>query len=257
MSLLTWSNIFLCCWLLWWQQRILAVTRLRQTEIAEHMRDLYIQTWTLGKTIQTGGEPLCYKKISRLVIRKSWKRHPDSAAAVLRGSHQLTAASPASTDVQVLSSVGCPLSRDSCSPSPGCYRSVVVWSHCCFFPLPHTWKQDSGFLTWCSMLVLLCKQKLEEKNKTKQHQKVKLLSTQRVCFIETLLHHPANLSYHQKSEFFLIWILPNLNLPIIQPFSKERDHITVWQSQINKPLSEKVLLVFLLSLKIPSLHFPK
>lgn len=126
MFLLIWSKIFPCCWLLWWQQRILAVTRLRQPEMAAQMGNLYIQTWTLGGTIQTGGEPLCYKKISQLVIRKSWKRPPDSSAEVLRGSHQLTAASPASTDVQVLSSVACPLSRDSCSPCPGCYRSVVV-----------------------------------------------------------------------------------------------------------------------------------
>lgn len=162
------------------------------------------------------------------MIRKSWKRPLDSAAEVLRGSHQLTAASPASTDVQILSSVACPLSRDSCSPCPGCYRSVVVWSHCWFFLLPHTWKQDSGVLTWCSMLVLFCKQKLEEKtkqNKQKNHQKVKLLSTQSGLFYWNAAALPCKSQLPPE-----IWIPPNLNLPIIHPFSTERDHITVWQA---------------------------
>lgn len=30
------------------------------------------------------------------------------------------------------------------------------------FPLPHTWSNTLGFLTWCSVFVLLCEQRLEK-----------------------------------------------------------------------------------------------
>lgn len=92
------------------------------------------------KTIQIVGGPLSYRKISRLVIRKRWEeRLQGSAVEALRGNHspQPTAVSPASADVQVLSSVACPLSKDSIT------LPWVLWVHgglksLLFFSLPRT-----------------------------------------------------------------------------------------------------------------------
>lgn len=101
---------------------------------------LYVQTWTLGRTIQTVGGPLSYRKISQLVIAKRLEDRPQgSAQEALTDSHspQPTAVSPASADVQVLSSVDCPLSRDLFTV-PWVLEVCGGPKSLLLFPLPHT-----------------------------------------------------------------------------------------------------------------------
>lgn len=115
-----------------------------------------------------------------------------STRSSLSHSPQPTAVSPASADVQVLSSVGCPLSRDLFTV-PWVLRVCGGLKSLLLFPLPHTWSN-----TLDSSPDVQCKSFSASRGWKKNH-KAKLLSNHRTVLFKTLLNCPANLSHHQKS----------------------------------------------------------
>ena len=121
-----------------WQQRILAVSRLGQTETAEQIR--LRSNLDLGRIIQTAREAPSYRKISwfsdqeEVEGRDSKSQQQKRSEAIvhlsLQAYRQLPQMSRYSPQWVVLFP-GPPFYA-----FPGCYGSVAVWSHCCFFLCP-------------------------------------------------------------------------------------------------------------------------
>lgn len=168
---------------MWWKHGILAITRLEQIEMAEQVR-LYAQTWTLGRT--AAGKISSYRKISQLVIRKKWEevtktQQQKLSEAFLHLSLQVYHHNMLSQMFRY-SSVGCSLTKASFSLFFSWYGNVMVWRHCCCFFLCPYLKQLLGFLTWSSVLILLCEQKLGKKNKVSLLKDFKIIMED--CFME-------------------------------------------------------------------------
>lgn len=114
-----------------------AITTLGQTEMAERIR-LCVQTQISGSTdswkTSVTQKDLTVSDQEEVGGRKP-KTWQQKLSETIIHSPQLADVSQLPQDVQVLS-VSCPLMRASFFLFSGCYRSVVIWSHCWYFLCP-------------------------------------------------------------------------------------------------------------------------